>query len=261
MFLFINFNWYLYLTNLYSCSRHIHHTLNVNINKITWHLTGLDIDVLTPIWDLNVTRSRGMSWMSEILILSNRLKEVTNSYVLHCFWTSKNVHISTNRCPIEMGFESRCSILNGQVIKGIVSDSNSIFLWHESEHINKKCLFPKFQLIPISCFQVMHDYVFHCSHRLLCWKVLCTRLSVKNCYHFILKWFEPNSFGEFCFLEESYRNMQKNSNFENFGSALYSTSVSMPLIVNWNWMLPTCDSFPLIVSQMLALGRLLILYS
>ena len=44
-------------------------------------------------------------------------------------------------------------------VKGIVSDSNNIFLWHESEDINKKSLFPKFQLIPISCFQVMHEYV------------------------------------------------------------------------------------------------------
>ena len=44
-------------------------------------------------------------------------------------------------------------------IKGIVTDSNSIFLWHESEDINKKSLFPKFQLILSSNFQVMHDYV------------------------------------------------------------------------------------------------------
>ena len=39
----------------------------------------------------------------------------------------------------------------------MVIDSNNIFLWHESE--DKKSLFPKFQLIPISHFQVMHDYV------------------------------------------------------------------------------------------------------
>ena len=32
-----------------------------------------------------VTWSRGMGHMSRILILSYRLKEVTNSYVLHCF--------------------------------------------------------------------------------------------------------------------------------------------------------------------------------
>ena len=44
-------------------------------------------------------------------------------------------------------------------IKGIVSDSSKIILWHESEDINKKSLFPKFQLLPILRFQVMHDYV------------------------------------------------------------------------------------------------------
>ena len=40
----------------------------------------------------------------------------------------------------------------GHFVKGIASDSNNIFLWHESEDINKKSLFPKFQLIPISRF-------------------------------------------------------------------------------------------------------------
>ena len=44
--------------------------------------------------------------------------------------------------------------------KEIVSDSNNIILWHESEDINWKSLFPKFQLIPILRFQVMHDYVW-----------------------------------------------------------------------------------------------------
>ena len=34
-------------------------------------------------------------------------------------------------------------------IKGIFSDSNNIFLWHESEDTNKKSLLPRFQLIPI----------------------------------------------------------------------------------------------------------------
>ena len=45
------------------------------------------------------------------------------------------------------------------LFKGIFNDSNNVFLWHESEDINKKILFPKFQLIPILRFQVMHDYV------------------------------------------------------------------------------------------------------
>ena len=44
-------------------------------------------------------------------------------------------------------------------VNGIFSDSNNIFLWYESEDINKNSLFPKFQLISILCFQVMHDYV------------------------------------------------------------------------------------------------------
>ena len=44
-------------------------------------------------------------------------------------------------------------------IKGIVSDSSSIILWHKLEDINKKRLFPKFQLIPILRLLVMYDYV------------------------------------------------------------------------------------------------------
>ena len=46
-----------------------------------------------------------------------------------------------------------------KLVKGIFSDSNNIFLWHESEDTNEKSLFPKFQLIPILRFQVMQDYV------------------------------------------------------------------------------------------------------
>ena len=44
-------------------------------------------------------------------------------------------------------------------IKEIYSDSNNIILLHELEDINKQSLFPKFQLIWILRFQVMHDYV------------------------------------------------------------------------------------------------------
>ena len=39
-------------------------------------------------------------------------------------------------------------------LKGIFTDSNDIFLWHESEDINETGLFPKFQLLPILRFQV-----------------------------------------------------------------------------------------------------------
>ena len=76
-----------------------------------------------------MTWSRGMSRMSGILILSYRLKKVTNSYVLHCFWTSKNVHISATKCLIEMEFGSKCNILNGQVIYVKNSKLNIADMW------------------------------------------------------------------------------------------------------------------------------------
>ena len=50
------------------------------------------------------------------VILSHRLKEMTNSYVLLCFELQRIVHISATRCLIKMGFGSQCRILNGQVI-------------------------------------------------------------------------------------------------------------------------------------------------
>ena len=63
----------------------------------------------------------GMSRMSGILILSYRLKEVTDSFFfffffffLTLFWASKNCSYLLNQ--IEMGFRSKCIILNGQVI-------------------------------------------------------------------------------------------------------------------------------------------------
>ena len=108
--------------------------------------------------------------------------------------------------------------------------SNNIFLWHESEDINKKSLFPKFQLIPISHLQVMHDYVCfiapidYCVEYSLVYEIFC-----ENCAHFILKWFQANYFGELWFLWGELRKYTTNSNFKNFESALYSTSVSMPL--------------------------------
>ena len=50
-----------------------------------------------------------------ILILSYRLKEVTNSNVLHCLEIHKFAHIFGTRFRIVMGFGSKCRILNGQV--------------------------------------------------------------------------------------------------------------------------------------------------
>ena len=57
-------------------------------------------------------------------------------------------------------------------IKGIFTDSNNIFLWHKSEGINKKKLFPKFQLIQIFGLQVMHDFVYWHSSIDYCVKLI-----------------------------------------------------------------------------------------
>ena len=70
-----------------------------------------------------------MSRMSGTLILSYRLKQVINSYVFQCFWIWRIVHISATRCLIEMGFESKCSILNGQVIYIEKSKLNIADMW------------------------------------------------------------------------------------------------------------------------------------
>ena len=75
-------------------------------------------------------------------------------------------------------------------------------------------------MIPILRFQVMHDYVCFITPIEYCvefWfnkvlngsKSLVYETFCENCFHFILKLFQPNSFGEVCFSEESYENMQK----------------------------------------------------
>ena len=53
--------------------------------------------------------------MSLILILSYRLKEVTNSNVLQCLEIQRFAHISGTRFRIVMEFGSNHGILNGQV--------------------------------------------------------------------------------------------------------------------------------------------------
>ena len=58
---------------------------------------------------------KGMSRISLIFILSYRLKEVTNSNVLHCLEIQRFAHISGTRFRLVMGFGSTCRILNGQV--------------------------------------------------------------------------------------------------------------------------------------------------
>ena len=75
--------------------------------------------------------------------------------------TPSQAHFAISGYILSTGISVICLLqaIYDFMIKGIVSDSNNIFLWHESEDISKKSLFPKFQLIPILRFKVMHDYV------------------------------------------------------------------------------------------------------
>ena len=91
-------------------------------------------------------------------------------------------------------------------IKGIVSDSNNIFLWYELKDINKKKM--------ISKISVDSNFTFT-SYTGLCAMALLYRLqglinsgrweSMWKLLLFHTEWFLLNSFGEMCFLEESYK--------------------------------------------------------
>ena len=95
-------------------------------------------------------------------------------------------------------------------VKGIFCDFHNIFLCMNRRYKQKK-LISKISVDSNRKFLCYAWFcVFHCSHRLLCWiKSRVRDFFCENCSHFILKWFQPNSFGELCFLEESYWNMQK----------------------------------------------------
>ena len=63
-----------------------------------------------------MTRSRGMSWMLAIFILSYRLKEMTNSNVLHCFFNFKELFISPQPDFQLRWILDQSVALNGQAI-------------------------------------------------------------------------------------------------------------------------------------------------
>ena len=71
-------------------------------------------------------------------------------------------------------------------------------------------LISKFQFISISGLQVTHDYsVFQCSINYYVELIMVDDNLSENCSHSVLKWFQPNSFEEMCFLEERYKKMEK----------------------------------------------------
>ena len=114
--------------------------------------------------------------------------------------------------------------------KGIVSDTSNIFLWHESEDINKK----KASKISVDSSFMFSSYawvcVFHCPHRLLCWiksrvRDFLWKLLLFHTEMISSAWFLRG----IVLLRGELWKYAKNSSFDNFESALYSTSVSMPL--------------------------------
>ena len=54
-------------------------------------------------------------------------------------------------------------------LKGIVSDSNNIFLWYESEDMNKKAYFQNFSWFQFYVFKLYMIIMCFIAHRLLSW--------------------------------------------------------------------------------------------
>ena len=71
--------------------------------------------------------------------------------------------------------------------------------------------------------------MLYCSHRLLCWINSRVRDFLWKLLSFHTKMISTQFLWGIVFLRGDLRKYAKNSNFENFESALYSTSVSMPL--------------------------------
>ena len=124
-----------------------------------------------------------------------------------------------------------CKRILDSNFKGIFSDSNNIFLWYESEDINKKKLISK---ISVDFNFTFSSYawlcVFHCSHRLLCWiKSLVRDFSVKIALISYWNDFSPTPLGKCASYWSTPQICKKKSHFKNFESTLYLPSVSMPL--------------------------------
>ena len=72
--------------------------------------------------------------------------------------------------------------------------------------------------------------VFHCSHRLLCWINSRVREFLWKLLSFHTEMISAWFLSGIVLLRGELRKYTQKLNFENFESALYSTSVSMPLI-------------------------------
>ena len=131
------------------------------IHLIKFNLSGQRHGGVLFLWAFSVTKSAHQS--------AACYNQLATPFVTHPPSVEDLGHLSSegvvilNGLPgskLTLGSIQHLSISSKErILKGIVSDSNNIFLWHESEDINKKSLFSKFQLIPMSRFQVMHNYV------------------------------------------------------------------------------------------------------
>ena len=130
--------------------------------------------------------------------------------------------------PKSLQFKYVCFPSHFEILKGIFSDSNNFFLWHESKDINGKSFFPKFQLITILRFELMHDYVcfivpiVHCVGWILVYENFfkIALISYWNDLGLIL-------LGKVGSIVESFKIMQRIQILKILRAP--STSVSMPL--------------------------------
>ena len=94
-------------------------------------------------------------------------------------------------------------------IKEMFNDSSNIFLWHESVDTKKKLI----SEISVDSKFTFTSYVWLCV--LHCSIDCCVEIIIvydnlfEKCSHFLMKWFQLNSFEEMCFLWESYIQMQQ----------------------------------------------------
>ena len=78
------------------------------------------------------------------------------------FLTLKNCSYRCNQCSIEMGFESRCSILNGQVIYIEKTKLKIADMW----------LIPLDHVTNLLCVHMVWQLKYHVCHLVLSWCVL-----------------------------------------------------------------------------------------
>ena len=113
----------------------------------SWH--GQSV-LIVYIYIVNILSSNSSSLKSYFLLKLTCYNKCT--FYCYCKWIDF----------LSPQFDTECTDfihLQFLIFEGTFSDFHNIFLWHEWEAYKPKSLFTKFQLIPILCFQVRHDYM------------------------------------------------------------------------------------------------------